>query len=415
MSASLRARLSRILPGIALVGFTVGTGSVTSMAKAGAEYGMTLLWALLLSCVVAFALFTAFGKLTVVSGKGTLQAIRDHIHPAAALFILLAVAINVSISVMGVMGIVADVLHRWSATVYSPGMSTLLIAAVLSGGICVVLLAGALKSIEKLLAVLAGVMALCFIINAVLVWPSLAEVAAGLIPRIPHLADDPSNKGGYLVTASMVGTTVAPVLFLFRSMMIHEEGWDLSQLHVQRRDALVSAVLIFIISAAVMISAAGRLRSEGYVLEEAGDMIALLQPVAGGAAAVIFVAGITAAGMSSQFPNVLSIVCMRRDFQGLSLDRYHALDRLLIVAASLLGLVVPLFSGRPVWIMVLSQALNAIVLPATILCVWRLLSNSQVMGSHVNRLSDNVIMGILFGFACFMSVVGISGVLHQLG
>ena len=41
--------LSAIGPGIFIIGYIIGTGSVTSMAKAGAEYGMTLTWALALS------------------------------------------------------------------------------------------------------------------------------------------------------------------------------------------------------------------------------------------------------------------------------------------------------------------------------------------------------------------------------
>ncbi len=36
--------LALFLPGIFLLGFNIGTGSVTSMAKAGATYGMSLLW-----------------------------------------------------------------------------------------------------------------------------------------------------------------------------------------------------------------------------------------------------------------------------------------------------------------------------------------------------------------------------------
>ena len=39
-----------IAPGIFLVGYNIGTGSITTMASAGASYGMTLTWALALSC-----------------------------------------------------------------------------------------------------------------------------------------------------------------------------------------------------------------------------------------------------------------------------------------------------------------------------------------------------------------------------
>ncbi|MBW2567067.1 MAG: divalent metal cation transporter, partial [Deltaproteobacteria bacterium] len=36
-----------LLPGIFLIGYNVGTGSVTAMSKAGANFGTDLLWAVL--------------------------------------------------------------------------------------------------------------------------------------------------------------------------------------------------------------------------------------------------------------------------------------------------------------------------------------------------------------------------------
>ena len=41
---------SSIAPGIFIIGFIIGTGSVTTMATAGSKYGMSLTWALFLSC-----------------------------------------------------------------------------------------------------------------------------------------------------------------------------------------------------------------------------------------------------------------------------------------------------------------------------------------------------------------------------
>ena len=38
-------------PGIFAIGYTIGTGSVTSMIVAGSKFGMQLLWVLLLSCI----------------------------------------------------------------------------------------------------------------------------------------------------------------------------------------------------------------------------------------------------------------------------------------------------------------------------------------------------------------------------
>ncbi|MBC8461044.1 MAG: hypothetical protein H8D67_23905, partial [Deltaproteobacteria bacterium] len=60
--------LSAVGSGLFLVGYNIGTGSVTTMAKTGAEHGMTLLWALVLSCIFTYLLTVAYGKVTIVTG-----------------------------------------------------------------------------------------------------------------------------------------------------------------------------------------------------------------------------------------------------------------------------------------------------------------------------------------------------------
>ena len=68
------ARLMAVLgPGIFAIGYTIGTGSVTSMAKAGADYGLGLLWALALSCLFSGVLMSAYGRFAAVTGETSLH------------------------------------------------------------------------------------------------------------------------------------------------------------------------------------------------------------------------------------------------------------------------------------------------------------------------------------------------------
>ncbi len=71
----LAAVLSLIGPGIFAIGYTIGTGSVTSMAKAGADYGLGLVWMLALSCLFSGVLMTAYGRFAAVTGETTLHGI----------------------------------------------------------------------------------------------------------------------------------------------------------------------------------------------------------------------------------------------------------------------------------------------------------------------------------------------------
>ena len=52
-------------PGIFCIGYTIGTGSVTSMVKSGSQFGMQLLWVLLLSCLYAWVLMVSHNTLIV--------------------------------------------------------------------------------------------------------------------------------------------------------------------------------------------------------------------------------------------------------------------------------------------------------------------------------------------------------------
>jgi len=68
--------LAAVGPGLFLIGYNIGTGSVTTMAKSGAEHGMSLFWTLVLSCVFTYVLMVAYGQVTLVTGRTALTNIR---------------------------------------------------------------------------------------------------------------------------------------------------------------------------------------------------------------------------------------------------------------------------------------------------------------------------------------------------
>lgn len=111
--------------GIFLIGYSIGTGSITTMAKAGANYGVSLMWAVALSCIVTWFLIRIYGRYASVTGERALTAFRRHIHPGVAMLFLIGLTVAVSGSIMGVMGILADVMATWSTTWFSGGISAL--------------------------------------------------------------------------------------------------------------------------------------------------------------------------------------------------------------------------------------------------------------------------------------------------
>ena len=404
--------IKSILPGLFLIGFNIGTGSVTAMAKAGANYGMALLWTILLSCLVTYYLIRLFGKYTIVTGETALAAFRKHIHPAFGMFLLVALTVNVSGGIMGVMGIVADVLNQWSITWIEGGISPLIWASGSIALIYGIFLVGTTSTFEKALAGMVAFMGLCFFINFVLMMPPVTDILNGLIPQLPEDNLD-SNASSYLVIAGMVGTTVSSMVFIVRTTLVKEQGWGIQDMKIQNRDAAVSATMMFLISASIMAAAAGTLYLAGQSLNDAKEMIPLLEPVAGKYAVAIFVIGITAAGLSSQFPNTLLLPWLLCDFFGWERDLKKFNFRMIVLVMSLLGLVVPIFHARPVFVMVASQAFAALVLPVTVGGIFYLTSSRKIMGEHANSKIENVILSLIFLFALFMGGVGVRGFIQD--
>jgi Mn2+/Fe2+ NRAMP family transporter len=196
---------------------------------------------------------------------------------------------------------------------------------------------------------------------------------------------------------------------------VKEAGWTLKDEKQQQRDALFAVVMMFVISAAIMAAAAGSLHAEGIGLDKPAQMIALLEPLAGSFAVSIFAIGIIAAGVSSQFPNVLMLPWLLCDYNNSDRDMTLPKYRILVFFISLLGLVVPLFEARPLFVMIASQALNVAVLPATVACIFYLGNRGDLMGGHRHKPIINISLAAIFLFSLVTSYMGLQGLLEMIG
>jgi Mn2+/Fe2+ NRAMP family transporter len=413
VDTTLRSKFSKtlvlFLPGIFLLGFNIGTGSVTSMAKAGATYGMSLLWTIVASCFATFFMITVYGHYTLVTGETALQAFRKHIHPAVGIFFIVALTAGVSGSVMGVMGIIADISYEWSKTMVEGGIPPIYFAMFFIALVYYIFWNGRTEFFERSLAVIVAVMSGCFILNFFIMMPPPIDIITGLVPNLPEVSVD-QGKGPFLVIASMVGTTVFSGLFIIRTTLVKEAGWTVRDIKKQRNDAIVSVAMMFVISGSIMATAAGTLYAEGLGLTKASQMIELLEPLVGPFATAIFAVGIIAAGVSSQFPNVLMLPWLLCDYNQSEREMTLPKYRVMVLLISLLGLVVPIFKARPVFVMIVSQAFQSIILPLTVGCILYLGNRRDLMGEHKNKLMTNIILVTILLFSIVTTSMGIKGV-----
>ena len=101
-------------PGIFAIGYTIGTGSVTSMIVAGSKFNMQLLWVLLLSCLFSGVLMFSYGNYGLITGETALYGFKKHLKYGKMLAILIIVGITFGQwnSLMGILGISSNIIYE---------------------------------------------------------------------------------------------------------------------------------------------------------------------------------------------------------------------------------------------------------------------------------------------------------------
>lgn len=395
-------------PGIFAIGYTIGTGSVTSMIVAGSKFNMQLLWVLFLSCLFSGILMFVYGNYGLITGETALYGFKKHLIYGKALAILIIIGVTFGQwnSLMGILGISSNIIYEILALNFESLVAyeyeTVLITAITVIVVFyLLLLVGKYTFFEKILIIFVTMMGLSFVISLFFVQPLPLDVVKGLIPTIPDV------PGGKMLVAAFVGTTMAAATFLSRPLFVKGKGWTIKNLDQQKKDAITAAILIFLISGIIMAVSAGALFYEGKEVNHVLDMANTLEPVAGKWAVTIFFFGALSAGLSSIFPCLLIAPLLIADYQSGELDTNSKQFRIITFIASLVALIGPAFGANPIELQILSQVFNVFVLPAVVLGIILIVNSKKVMKGYKTGLWINI---GLFAALFFSLVISYNGV-----
>ncbi len=401
-------------PGIFAIGYTIGTGSVTSMIVAGSTYNMQLLWVLVLSCVFSGILIYTYGNYTLVTGETALYGYKRHLPLGRTIAILIIIGVSFGQwnSLTGILGISSNIIFEVLA-LYLPVLkeyqyiAVLTIAVLVMGIMYALLMVGKYHFFEKILVIFVSIMGFSFLISLLLVYPLPMDVVKGLMPSIPKI------EGGRMLVAAFVGTTMAAATFLSRPLFIKGKGWTINDRKQQKNDAITAAILVFIISGSVMAVAAGALYYDGLVVTKVLDMGQTLEPIAGKFALTLFFFGTLSAGLSSIFPCLLITPILIADYQSGELDLKSRQFRIITAFASIFALTVPIFGANPIKAQILTQVFNVFVLPLVILGMAILVNRKALMGQYKSNLWLNIGLGLAFFFSLLISYNGVIGIINN--
>lgn len=393
-------------PGIFAIGYTIGTGSVTSMAKAGADYGLGLLWVLALSCLFSGVLMSAYGRFAAVTGETTLHGIIRYLPGGKwiAALVFLGVVMGQYTCLGGIMILTAGAIRE----AFSLAVGTFPIACVIMAALYALMMVGRYSFFERLLAFFVALMVITFVFSVFATWPEASAVKRAVVPVLPN--DAPS----LLMLAAFVGTTMAAPTFVTRPLIIREKGLGAGDVGRERMDAAVSATLMFVVSGAVMAVAAWTLWTTGGSVVSVLDMAETLRPLMGRFAVALFMCGTLAAGLSSVFPIMMVAPLLVGDWRDGRMRTDTPLFRIICLVAAVWGLVVPAVGSNPVSVTILAQISNVFVLPLTVAVILWLVNRRDVMGEHTAGGLLNTLLAAAFAFSLAVAYVGAKTLAERL-
>ena len=183
-------------------------------------------------------------------------------------------------------------------------------------------------------------------------------------------------------------------------------GAGANDIRRERRDAAVSAMLMFFVSAAVVAVATGALFAHGKTVDRVLDMAATLEPVAGSNAVTFFMVGVLSAGLSSVFPIMMVAPLLVEDWRSGEVKTRTPLFRALCLAAALAGLSVTALGANPVSLTVAAQVSNVFVLPLAVAAAIALLNNRSAMREHKAGWLMNSMLAAALIFSVCVAIAG---------
>ncbi len=390
------ALLAALGPGIIAASAGNDAGGISTYSVDGASYGYATLWMIFVMTFSLVIVQETAARMGAVTGKGFSALIRERYGIRPTLFAMLALLTsNAATSVAEFAGIAAALqLFGISKYVSVP------IAAIV---VWLLVVRGSYRRIEKLLLVLSTVF-IAYVFAAFMAKPDWGEVLhATFVPTfIP-------KASFVLIVIATVGTTIAPWMQFFVQSNIVDKGVTAKELTYQRIDVITGAVSANVIAWFIIVTTGTVLFPRGVEITGAEQAAQALAPVAGQYASALFAIGLFGASLLAAFVLPLTAAYAITEAFGWErgIDRSWSEAPLfngIYTFVIFFGAALVLLPKAPlIQIMVLSQAVNGVLLPFLLIFMMGIVNDRRIMGRFVNGRTYNAI-----SWATILVVIGLT-------
>lgn len=385
-------------PGVLIAAAFIGPGTVTLCTIAGASFGYSLIWAIVLSTFATIVLQEMSLRIGLVTRMNLAEVIRTSIK--SVLLNRLIILLIISSIIIG-----NTAYEAGNITGASLGISAIInyesinYIPVFIGLIAfVILYQGDYKILERSLVLLVIIMSVSFFITAIMTKPDITNLLNGIFkPKV--------NSSNLIVVLGLIGTTVVPYNIFLHSSLVSEKWNSIDKLKVARIESFISILLGGLVSLSIIITAASVSNQNvtGVI-----DLAKGLEPLYGKFAIYFLGLGLFASGITSSITAPLAAAYVAKSCFGWNNSLKSNRFRLVWIFILITGVIVSMININPIEIIKFAQFSNSLLLPIIAIILLWLINDKNIINPKYNYKYQNI-----FGFFIIIIslILGIKGLI----
>jgi NRAMP (natural resistance-associated macrophage protein)-like metal ion transporter len=402
-----RQYLRAMGPGLVTGASDDDPSGIATYAQAGARYGLSFLWAALLTLPLMVGVQEICDRTALATGTGLgeLAVQRFHRGGRAILAVLLTALI-----VANALNIAADLVAIGSGMQLLHAGPTWLWALVAGALITTLLVLGSFARIALVFKVLCAAL-LAYLVVAVVVTHHWGDVISHTI--IPHIE---FNKAYLALLVAVLGTTISPYLFFWQSAHRLEEMRDEPEGGAQaqplkeqeperakrtestsRLDVMTGMTFSNLVMFAIIVATAETLHAHGKTtVQSAAQAAEALKPFAGHFASAIFALGFIGSGLlavpvlaGSGSVGMAGLLGKKWGFS--RSVRKAPVFYGLVALGTVGGTALSLLHVNPIKLLILVAVINGVAAAPFLVVVMRVSGDKHLMGDYVNGKAAKIL------------------------
>jgi manganese transport protein len=392
----VKAVFSIALGVIAAIGGFVDIGDLVFNAQAGASVGTPALWATVVGVVGIMVFAEMSGRIVAVSKKPNFVLVKERYGRTLSTFTLVASLVLTVLTLAAELGGLGFILNYF----FDVSVSFFVLVALVALAAAIYFLP--FGGIERTFGYL-GLALLVYVAASIKLDPDWGEIGRGFVPEV-HGA----SVYWYFVVG-LIAAALMPYEIYFYSSGAVEEGWDPSDMKVNRANAFVGFGLGGLISVGILVASAQVFKPAGISPTSIGSVALITQqPYAELGLILAFIGMLFAVG-GATIDTAFSAAYNLAQHQGWKWGkRFRLLDEprftLSLAGFLLAGFAIAQTGVDPIELTEYAVIFSIPVLPLTYLPILLVGNDRAVMGEHVNGPLARGIGWIYFGLICLLAL-----------